>query len=67
MLEDYTWSHFQLFKGSILYHIFKGPVNMNVQGLLMLVTLTAEQLVPELKAFEFEVAIEKMKRHKLGV
>jgi hypothetical protein len=33
----------------------------------MLVTLTAEQLVPELKAFEFEVAIEKMKRHKLGV
>jgi hypothetical protein len=32
MLEGYTWSRFQLFKSCVLYHIFRGAVNLNVQG-----------------------------------
>jgi hypothetical protein len=64
MLEDYA---FRLFEGSSLYYIFKGAVNVNVRGVndvRQTEIHTAEPVIPEPSAFEFEIVIEKLKGHK---
>jgi hypothetical protein len=57
MLEDYA---FRLFEGSSLHYIFRGAVNVNVHGVNDVGQTeihTAEPVIPEPSAFEFEMVI----------